>query len=353
MQEPVVVRFGALGDMVMITPLLRLLAQRAGRPCRVIGSGAWTTTLFDHCPWVCEVSVIRSRKTPYLLSSEQRRLVSMLRHQSGPVWLLEGPGKAERLLARAGKHSTEHCFAAANPRAIDEHTVLHWLRLGLQTPASAAAFQAAAEDQIEPGTQLHVTDSEQAACRTWLAGLGAAERPLVLIQPGSKKVMKGGRRDRASNLKYWPETHWRSVIAALCAQDPACMVLICGAPSEQDLARELAAGFAPERVRAVADQLPLRRLLALMTQATSCISVDTGPAHVAAALDLPLVVLFGATDPRLYRPLSRQSPVEIVSARPLSEIGPGPEAWAAANTMQGISVPSVIAAWARVHRMQR
>jgi len=40
----------------------------------------------------------------------------------------------------------------------------------------------------------------------------------------------------------------------------------------------------------------------LLERATSLISVDTGPAHAAAALGCPTVALFGVSDPVLYRP---------------------------------------------------
>ena len=65
-------------------------------------------------------------------------------------------------------------------------------------------------------------------------------------------------------------------------------------------------------VHNVADDLPLRRLIALLSMAHSCISVDTGPAHVAAALDCPLVVLFGKASPARFRPVSRTSPVQVI-----------------------------------------
>ena len=63
--------------------------------------------------------------------------------------------------------------------------------------------------------------------------------------------------------------------------------------------------------------LPLRQLFALCTRAHSMISVDTGPAHAAAALDLPLVVLFGAEPQRLWLPRGpSSSPVLGVGGPP-------------------------------------
>ena len=60
----------------------------------------------------------------------------------------------------------------------------------------------------------------------------------------------------------------------------------------------------------------LRELFALCEAAHSMISVDTGPAHAAAALSLPLVVLYGAEIPRYWLPRSPfGSPVAGSAAR--------------------------------------
>ena len=56
----------------------------------------------------------------------------------------------------------------------------------------------------------------------------------------------------------------------------------------------------------------MRRLLALLRLAHSCISVDTGPAHIAAALNCPLVVLFGKANPGRFRPVAANSPVQVL-----------------------------------------
>jgi ADP-heptose:LPS heptosyltransferase len=68
-----------------------------------------------------------------------------------------------------------------------------------------------------------------------------------------------------------------------------------------------------------AAELPLGRLLALCASAHSMISVDTGPAHAAAALDLPLVVLFGGQPQAQWLPRSSSgSPVIGIGGPPVS-----------------------------------
>ena len=55
-------------------------------------------------------------------------------------------------------------------------------------------------------------------------------------------------------------------------------------------------------------RLSVRTLLALLERAHSMISVDTGPAHAAAALGCPTVALFGTASPNLYRPGGTTTP---------------------------------------------
>jgi len=52
--------------------------------------------------------------------------------------------------------------------------------------------------------------------------------------------------------------------------------------------------------------LGLRELSSVLAHARAAISTDSGPAHLAAAFDVPTVVLFGATDPRKTRPQGRR-----------------------------------------------
>ena len=52
----------------------------------------------------------------------------------------------------------------------------------------------------------------------------------------------------------------------------------------------------------VADDLPLSTLLPFLERGHSMISVDTGPAHAAAALGTPTVALYGTASPVVFRP---------------------------------------------------
>ncbi|HET6912075.1 MAG TPA: hypothetical protein VFH71_01895 [Rhodanobacteraceae bacterium] len=135
---PLVVRFGAFGDVVLLTPLLGLLHRRYGQPCRVLGSGAWLAPLLAGNPDVQEVLTVRSRRRPYWLDRSQQHLVKTLRAQPpGPVYICDDYAleKIHWLLDRAGI-APERCVYA-NPACMlrsEEHWIDRWLRFGAMTP---------------------------------------------------------------------------------------------------------------------------------------------------------------------------------------------------------------------------
>jgi heptosyltransferase-2/heptosyltransferase-3 len=89
---------------------------------------------------------------------------------------------------------------------------------------------------------------------------------------------------------------------------PQAQIVLCGSRQELPLLRRIRVLTGVAEVAAV--HLPLRRLLALCEMAHSMISVDTGPAHIAAAAGVPLIVLYGNSSPRHWLPRSaRGAPV--------------------------------------------
>ncbi|MFM2399101.1 MAG: hypothetical protein RL341_1258, partial [Pseudomonadota bacterium] len=88
-------------------------------------------------------------------------------------------------------------------------------------------------------------------------------------------------------------------------------------------------------------ELPIARLLPLLRRAHSMISVDTGPAHAAAALGCPLVVMFGLMGSTRWLPRSSGSPVIAL------ESGKGEHAAVADFTPD-----QVITAWRQLLKQQ-
>jgi heptosyltransferase-3 len=99
---PVVVRFAAVGDVVLLTVLLQALAQRYGRPVHVLGSGDWTPVLLGHDPAVSELRLLTSRRSPYWLTPSRWAASRWLRAHRGPIYLCDPDVYAAQVIERAG-----------------------------------------------------------------------------------------------------------------------------------------------------------------------------------------------------------------------------------------------------------
>jgi heptosyltransferase-2/heptosyltransferase-3 len=330
-------RFGAMGDMVLLIPMLKALHQRYGRPCELVSSGPWTAPLMQRVPACGSFRLLTSRRTPYLLNRSQQQLVHWLRARpEGPVYVFEPDDKSHWLLQRGGVRPEWICSLRDLPRLPGENILQHALRLAAQTPAALrGAGEIPPSPQPAPDSRPNLTSDDRRDCAEWLARHGVADSPLVLLQPGNKKTMRRGRRQRSTNVKYWPEAAWAKVIQSVREAMPASRVLICGSPAERDLAVEIQRQSACDGVVIACGDLPIPRLLALQEIAHSMISVDTGPAHSAAAMGCPLVVMFARIDPALYAPTPTSAAVRLV-------VPPGntPEA-----PMASITPDAVVSAW--------
>lgn len=340
--RPLVVRMGALGDMVMLTPLLKALYERTGLAADLVACGDWNRTLFASSPWVNKIYTVHSRNTPLLFSHSKQSMLKALRpHAENRRWFFfEHLPILHSLMLRANCSKSLAVLAANHSRKPCEHTCEQLMRMvdAVYEPESAPA---------QLTTQLHCSAQDIRECERWLAetkNIDHRIHKVVLIQAGNKRTMRKGKRDRASNKKYWPEQHWASLIDRILASEPNTKILLCGAPAEVDLCADIAALCQPasrqQLVQCAAD-LPLPRLMALASIADACISVDTGPAHIAAALGCPLVVLFGQTDARQFRPLG-VSEVRVIANNHWQTFSESAMQWAAQNSMSDISVEQVL-----------
>lgn len=315
--------------MIMLSALLEILHRRYARPCLIIGAGSWTSQIYGSHRDVAEVRCL-GRHTAFFLDPGWWRALRALRaDRAAPVYVCETlPRKLRRIrrLLRSSGTPASHCVfmedmlaAAARRGQAPEHWVDRLVALGRCTPP---AFREADFPWPEPAPRgaprLEVTAASQAECEAWLTERGWRGRTLLLVQPGNQRTMKGGApRLGPDDHKSWPVERWAALLRDMNGRMPQAVILLVGAPPEAtflDCVRTEAR--LPSVHTAV---LSLTQLFALCAVSHSMISVDTGPAHAAAAIGLPLVVLFGAYPPRTWQPRSAcGSPVIGVGGPPVS-----------------------------------
>ncbi len=109
------------------------------------------------------------------------------------------------------------------------------------------------------------------------------------LKPGARLVVLNPGAGRAD--KRWPPARFRELATRLTATGVAALVV--WGPSEEALARAIADGAGPRIV--LAPPTDLHGLLALLRRASLVVAGDTGPLHLAAALGVPCVGLYGPT----------------------------------------------------------
>ena len=121
------------------------------------------------------------------------------------------------------------------------------------------------------------------------------ERPLLVICPGAE----------FGDSKQWPAQHFAALSAARAAA--GWQVWIMGSARDSEVAAQIKAAIAPELQSQVIDltgRTSLAQAIDLMSLAHAVVSNDSGLMHVAAALQRPIVALYGSTSADFTPPLA-------------------------------------------------
>lgn len=131
---------------------------------------------------------------------------------------------------------------------------------------------------------------------TWLP-----ERPAVAAElenkwsPGSGQWIAINPGARWHN-KRWPVESYADLVRRLGGEFPAARFAILGSRSEQPLGAAIAAAN-PERCLDLTGQTTLPEMVEWIRKCSLMVTNDTGPMHIAAAMNTPVVALFGPTEP--------------------------------------------------------
>lgn len=162
----------------------------------------------------------------------------------------------------------------AGPHRPDEDTGVHAAKVFLQPLERLAIFEA------DPVPRL---------------ALAAPVRPSaqLALHPGS-----------GSESKNWPEAKWHEFIGRLLEETPFSFLMV-GGEAEGDRLQRLARELPGSRIT-LAQSLPLPELARRLEGCVAFVGHDSGISHLAAALGLPGVLLWGETAEEIWRPPSEK-----------------------------------------------
>ncbi len=203
-------------------------------------------------------------------TSAQLTFLSGAKHRIGAAHFRNGYAynlrvpPAEEILGRTDLHSVESQFG--------------WFKwLGLPTE--------------KPGpTQLFVAPNKREAARAKLSAAGVdLNHPYAILAPTNEFY-----------TKRWMPERYAAIAERLCAR--GLQVVLTGAPTSEQIAQVESVQAATSQTLAVLTSLSIGELLAVIAEAKVFVGNDSGPAHIAAAVRTPLVVLFGPASSVRWRP---------------------------------------------------
>jgi heptosyltransferase-2 len=151
--------------------------------------------------------------------------------------------------------------------------------------------------------RLYVSEAEVEESKQLLYQQGwKKEVPLIGINPGAAY----------GSAKCWPPERFRALAMRLL-QETEATLLFFGDSVTAPLVKQICHNL-PERVIDLAGITSLRELACLIKDCQVLISNDSGPMHIAAAFDTPLVALFGSTDDELTGPYKKE--YSVIHKRP-------------------------------------
>ena len=304
-----IVRAGAIGDTLMATPLVRAV-RRTFPQCHLVF--LCSATAFDavrYNPHIDQAIPVAFRHLPAWLSSEKTRILRALRDlaldwavvlESHPSFIdLARKCGARRIIAYSGdenpegfeparfepkKHSIENHLQAASPLGLRPDGL--WMELNYQPEADETVAR-----RLE---RAGVKDDD---CLVGVhAGWGGRTRT-----PGQVK------------LRSWLPERFAEVIRWL-VKERGARVALTGAAADRPLVRYLAR-VAEVPCLDLAGELSLAELAALIHRMNAYLTVDSGPAHMAAALGTSLVTLWGPAILEQTAPVSPGNPPRILRHR--------------------------------------
>ena len=290
-----------VGDLIFALPALKVLKSAYPDETLALLTNARNESLASMVPDVDSVISYRDKSAGALLP-----LINRLRRQSFRVAVVLNPILKGSLAAwssgapiRVGyvrdferKQSMRgldrllltHRYLPREVRLHESERYLDLLRqFGLEVPPGIGL------PRLDPGVEAREFGQRLAESMT-----NAHKGPLVVMNPGAAWDMRRWPADRFATIADW-------LIEAFDAR-----VIIVGASSEQHVI-EAVHGNLRHAATSRAVVTTLSQLVGVLSVCDLQVTNDTGPMHIGAALDIPMVALFGPGDPIKCRPLGSRA----------------------------------------------
>ncbi|MEP4486189.1 MAG: lipopolysaccharide heptosyltransferase II [Halioglobus sp.] len=287
-----------VGDMVMSQPLYTLLQQT--RPSALIDvlAPAWSQPILARMPEVNHSLTMPVGHGELGLGKRWRIARELSATRYDQAILLPNSLKSAlipflaRIPLRTGWLGEQRYGLLNDIRRLDANQ--YPLMVQRFAALALAPDQPLPEPLSTPALQVDLQSAHATALRKQLS----LDKPILALCPGAEF---GG-------AKCWPALHYAQLADAYTEQGWA--VVIYGSANDTAVAQSVLASSArPDTIVDLTGKTSLDEAVDLLSLAHAVVSNDSGLMHIAAALGVPTVVIYGPTSPDFTPPLSKRATV--------------------------------------------
>jgi len=294
----VVAKLIGMGSILQSTPLLRALKRRYPKAKLIFVTMRANRELLMRLSSVDEILSLDDRSLLSMADTTIRTIATLVRQRADLYFDLEVYSGFASLLALWATTRNRFGFyrqSTAFKKGIYTHLVFFNTRMPVRRLylqlGRVAGVPAGQSDLMSP---ILVHDHERSAVYRVLAEAPGwqPEKPYIVVNPNASDLLLERR---------WPVKSMVEAISRLVSSGNQAVLV--GAPNEAGFVQGLFEMLAPEiqfRVVNTAGRLKLGELLALLDGAACVLTNDTGPMHMAVALQRPTACLFGPANPEHY-----------------------------------------------------
>jgi heptosyltransferase-2 len=280
-----------IGDAVITLPAIRAV-RKAFPDARIsLLVKPWVSSLFKENPYIDEIILYDTGRLKLIKDLRERRFdVAILLQNAFDAalitWLARIPRRIGYRRDFRGPLLTD---AISVGRAREKrHQVYYYLDLLEHIGIKA--------EDAQP--YLHLLYEEREKARETLKGAFGDDykAPIIGINPGATY----------GPAKRWPAERFAELISRIINELNG-RIIIFGSPSEVELANEIVTSASrithhASHILNMAGETDLRELAAFISECDAFVTNDSGPMHMASALFVPTVAIFGSTDPATTSP---------------------------------------------------
>ena len=295
-----------IGDAVMSVPALREIRRIFPMARISLLVRPWVRDVYSAAEFIDEIIEYDKQELHKGWQGRRRLISEMKRCEFGLALLLQNAFEAAfhawwagiRLrvgYARDGRGFMLTHAVPVDPEVLKVHQGYYYLGIlsgiGLFPPRSWQAGY-----PLSAG--IGVRDSDREAAQSLLRSRGIGENEVIVgLNPGA---FYGG-------AKRWLSDRYAAVADAL-AERYSARIIILGSINERSIGEEIA-GMMSRTALVLAGETTLGQLMGLLKQCRVLVTNDSGPMHLAAALDVPQVAIFGSSSDIATGPLSSRAVV--------------------------------------------